>query len=178
MRAEHHRNRTGSHQSAKSHRAKINGKVLTKKYLPAGMSFVPVPVTLADRDMHWSLSDLLLNSKCKNPIKRKICNVTQCRRAKGGALPRFPKGTKASSGLFSYSLYLHAAFLFSEVYNFPVLLYSTVFTSTLEDKPATGATRVLYRGQEFVHITYQSYTLEYSLPRGYIWQPVLHNKQE
>lgn len=86
------------------------------------------------------------------------------------------KGTKAS-GLFSYSLYLHAAFLFPEVYNFPVLLYSTVFTSTLEDKPATGA-RVLYRGQEFVHITYQSYTLEYSLPYGYIWQPALHNKQE
>lgn len=48
--AEHHRNPTGSHQSAKSHRGKINGKVLTRKYLPAGMSFVPVPVTLADRD--------------------------------------------------------------------------------------------------------------------------------
>lgn len=86
MRAEHHRNRTGSHQSAKSHRSKINGKVLTKKYLPAGMSFVPVPVALADRHIHWSLSDLLLTSKCKNSIKRKICNVTQCRKAKGGAL--------------------------------------------------------------------------------------------
>lgn len=90
---------------------------------------------------------------------------------------QIPKGTKAS-GLFSYSLYLLAAFLFPEVYNFPVLLYSTVFTSTLEDKPATRATRVLYGGQEFVHITYHSYTLEYSLPRGYIWQLVLHNKQE
>lgn len=46
-----HGNRTGSHQRAKSHRGKINGKALTKKYLPAGMSFVPVPVTLADRDI-------------------------------------------------------------------------------------------------------------------------------
>lgn len=92
---------------------------------------------------------------------------------------QIPKGTKASSSLFSYSLYLLAAFLFPEVYNFSVLLCSTVFTSTLEDKPATGATRVLYdRGQEFAHITYHSYTLEYSLPRGYIWQLVLHNKQE
>lgn len=52
MQAEHCRNWTGSHQSAKSHRAKINGKVLTKKYLPAGMSFVPVPVAPADRDIH------------------------------------------------------------------------------------------------------------------------------
>lgn len=52
MQAEHHGNRTGSHQSAKSHRGKINGKVLTKKYLPAEMSFVPVPVALADRDIH------------------------------------------------------------------------------------------------------------------------------
>lgn len=92
---------------------------------------------------------------------------------------QIPKGTKVSSSLFSYSLYLLAAFLFPAVYNFPVFLYSTVFTSTLEDKPATGATRVLYdRGQEFVHITYHSYTLEYSLPCGYIWQLVLHNKQE
>jgi len=46
MQAEHHGNRTGSHQSAKNHRGKTNGKALTKKYLPAGMSFVPVPVTL------------------------------------------------------------------------------------------------------------------------------------
>lgn len=52
MQAEHHGNSTGSHQSAKSHRGKINGEVLTKKYLPAGMSSVPVPVTLADRDVH------------------------------------------------------------------------------------------------------------------------------
>lgn len=89
---------------------------------------------------------------------------------------QIPKGTKASPGLFSYSLYFLTAFLFPEVYNFPVLLHSTVFTSTLEDKPATGATRVLYGGQEFVHITYHSYTLEYSLPRGYIWQAGLHNK--
>lgn len=50
MQAEHHGSWTGSHQSAKSHRGKINGKVLTKKYLPAGTSFVPVPVMLADRD--------------------------------------------------------------------------------------------------------------------------------
>lgn len=91
---------------------------------------------------------------------------------------QIPKGTKASSGLCSYSLYLLAAFLLPEVYNFPVLLYSTVCTSTLEDKPATGATRGLYGGQEFVHITYHGYTLEYSLPRGYIWQLALHNKQE
>lgn len=49
--AEHHRIRTGSHQRAKSHWGKINGKVLTKKFLPAGMSFVPVPVALADRDI-------------------------------------------------------------------------------------------------------------------------------
>lgn len=81
---------------------------------------------------------------------------------------QIPKGTKASSVLFSYSLYLHAAFLFPEVYHFPVLLYSTVFTSTLEDKPATGATRVLYRGQEFVHITYHSYTLAFSAPWLYL----------
>lgn len=52
MQAEHHGNRAGSHQSAKSHKGKINGKVLTKKYLPAGMAFVPVPVALADRDIH------------------------------------------------------------------------------------------------------------------------------
>lgn len=31
--AERHVNWTGSHQSAKRHRAKINGKVLTKEYL-------------------------------------------------------------------------------------------------------------------------------------------------
>lgn len=48
MQAKHHRNWTGSHQSAKSHKVKINGRVLTKKYLPAGMPFVLVPVTLAD----------------------------------------------------------------------------------------------------------------------------------
>ena len=89
---------------------------------------------------------------------------------------QIPKGTKAFSGLFSYSLYLHAVFLFPEVHHFPVLLYSTVFTSTLEDKPATGVTRVVYRGQEFDHIIYHSYTLEYSLPCGSIWQPVLPNK--
>lgn len=91
---------------------------------------------------------------------------------------QIPKGTKASSGLFSYSLYLLAAFLFPEAYYFPVLLQSTVFTSTLEDKPATGATRVLNRGQEFVHMTNHSYTLEYSLPCGCIWHLVLHNEQE
>lgn len=91
---------------------------------------------------------------------------------------QIPKGTKASSRLFSYSLYLLVAFLFPEAYNFPVLLYSTVFSSTLEDKLATGATRILNRGQESVHMTNHSYTLEYSLPCGYIWHLVLHNKQE
>lgn len=48
MQAQQHGNQTGSHQSAKCHRDKINGKVLTKKYLPAGMSFVPVLVTTTD----------------------------------------------------------------------------------------------------------------------------------
>lgn len=52
MQAEHHRNWAGSHQSAKSHMGKINGKVLTKKYLPSGMPFVPVPVALADRHIY------------------------------------------------------------------------------------------------------------------------------
>lgn len=89
---------------------------------------------------------------------------------------QIPKGMKAFSGLFSYSLYLHTAFLFLEVYNFPVLLYSTVFTFTLEDKPATGVTRVLYRSKELVHIIYYGYTLEYSLSCVCIWQPVLSNK--
>lgn len=91
---------------------------------------------------------------------------------------QIPNGTKAFPGLFPYSLYLHAAFLFPEVYHFPVLFYSTVFTSMLEDKPATEVTRVLYRGQEFVRIIYHSYTLEYSLRCGCTWQPVLPNKKE
>lgn len=91
---------------------------------------------------------------------------------------QIPKGTKASSDLPSCSFYLHAAFLFPEVYHLPVLLYSTVFTSTLEDKSATGVTRVLYRGQEFVPIIHHSSTLEYSLPCGYIWQPALPSKYE
>lgn len=97
---------------------------------------------------------------------------------------RIPKGTKAFSGSFSYSLYLHTAFLFPEVYHFPVLWYSALFIFTLEDKPATGVTRVLYRGQEFVHIIYHSYTLtlilrEYSLSVLWLYlQPALPNTQE
>lgn len=97
---------------------------------------------------------------------------------------QIPKGTKAFSGSFSYSLYLHTAFLFPEIYHFPVLWYSALFIFTLEDKPATGVTRVLYRGQEFVHIIYHSYTLtpilrEYSLSVLWLYlQPALPNKQE
>lgn len=71
-----------------------------------------------------------------------------------------PNGTKGLFfNLFLYSLYLRATFLFPEIYHFPVLLYSTVFTSTAENKTATGVTRELCRGQEFVHIIYHSYTL-------------------
>lgn len=47
---EHCRSWTGSHQCAKSHMGKINGKVLTNKYLPEGMYFVLVPLVLVDRD--------------------------------------------------------------------------------------------------------------------------------
>lgn len=105
---------------------------------------------------------------------------------RAGHYPCFPNSKRHwfvpnclfQTGLFPYSLYLHAAFLFPEVYHFPVLLYSTVFTSMLEDKPGTEVTRVLYKGQEFVRIIYHRYTLEYSLPCGCIWQPVLPNKKE
>lgn len=77
-----------------------------------------------------------------------------------------PNGTKGLFfNLFLYSLYLRATFLFPEIYHFPVLLYSTVFTSTAENKTATVVTRELCRGQEFVHIIYHSYTLRvFSVP--------------
>lgn len=71
----------------------------------------------------------------------------------------FQMALKVFSNLFLYSLYLHSAFLFPEIYHFPVFLYSTVFTSTAEDETATGVTRELCRGQEVVHIIYHSYTL-------------------
>lgn len=51
MQTEYCWKRTGSHQHSKSHMGKINGKVLTNKYFPSAVSFVPVPVVLADRDI-------------------------------------------------------------------------------------------------------------------------------